>query len=83
MLMWLLCVRGFELARAHVLEYALAQRADGIGTRPTIIVLSNAHRSRRKAAPPQRAIAAAIYSAMARWRHSGGLSEWPLPTEAV
>ena len=30
--MWLLCVCGLELARAHVLDHALAQRADGIGT---------------------------------------------------
>jgi hypothetical protein len=66
--MWILCVCEFELARAHVLDYALAQRADGIGTRPAIIVLSNAHRSRRKSAP-----------ASAGYRGSD-LSEWPLPT---
>jgi hypothetical protein len=69
--MWLLCVCEFELARAHVLDYALAQRADGIGTRPAIIVVSNARRSRRKSAP-----------ASAGYRGSD-LSEWPLPTDTV
>jgi alkylhydroperoxidase family enzyme len=42
----------------------------------------NAHRARRKAARLS-GLSRQQFNALAHWRHSGGLSEWRLSTDAV